>query len=393
MFADGDRGAQGRWRGVTAMKLEGIRVLDLSLFLPGPYLTTVMADHGADVIKLEPPTGEPVRHVGEVAGGASVWFRNTHRGKRSIVLDLKKADDRTAFFDIADTVDVIIEAFRPGVVKRLGIDYEAIAARNPGIVYCSLSAFGQDGPDVDRPAHDLAVEALAGTVSLNLGGDGLPTHPHMPVADMTVSMLGLAGVLMALLRRTTTGKGDFVDVAMLDATLSWLPNSTGALFATGHAPNVKQMRQFGGGSFYNIYPTKDGRFVVLGGSEHKFVEALLTALGREDLIPGAAGPPGPAHAPVIAYLRDTFASKTRDEWEAWFQGRDVCFAPLLDLQEAFARPQVHHREMLVRDAAGNLHIGVPIKFRDEPGELDPRLPALGEHTAAVIAEARARKPR
>jgi crotonobetainyl-CoA:carnitine CoA-transferase CaiB-like acyl-CoA transferase len=375
------------------MKLDGVRVLDVSLFLPGPYLTTVMADHGAEVIKLEPPSGEPVRHVGEVTGGASVWFRNTHRGKKSIVLDLKKPEDRDAFFAVADTADVVVEAFRPGVAKRLGIDYDALAARNPRLVYCSISAFGQDGPEVGRPAHDLAVEALAGVVSLALGQDGKPTHPHMPVADMTASLLALAGVLMALYRRTFTGKGDFVDVAMLDATLSWLPNSTGALFATDEAPKVKDMRQFGGGAFYNIYATSDGRWIVLGGSERKFVETLLAALGREDLIAAAAGPPGPGHAPVRAFLAAVFATRTRDEWEAWFEGRDVCFAPLLDLKEAFARPQVAHREMLVRDADGNLHIGVPIKFRDEPGRLDPRLPALGEHTAAVVAEARARRGR
>lgn len=372
------------------MKLQGLRVLDLSLFLPGPYLTTVMADHGAEVIKLEPPSGEPVRQIGERAGGHSVWFRNTHRGKKSIVLDLKKPDDLAALHDIARTCDVFLEAFRPGVADRLGIGPEAMTRLNPRLVYCSISAFGQDGPLRNKPAHDLAVEALAGTLSVNLGQDGLPTNPNVPVADATASLLALSAILMALYRREKTGRGDVIDMAMFDATLSWLPNATGAVLGEGRAPEVKHVRQWGGGSFYNIYPTRDGRHIVLGGSEHKFVENLLHALGRPDLIAGASGPPGPGHDATKAFLRETFATKTRDEWEAWFEGRDVCFAPLLDLHEAFHRPHVEARRMLVRDEDGNLHIGLPIKFRDEPGRLDPRLPALGEHTAEVVAEARAR---
>jgi len=375
------------------MKLDGVRVLDLSLFLPGPYMTTVMADHGAEVIKLEPPSGEPVRGIGERAGGHSVWFRNTHRGKKSVVLDLKQPADLAALHDIARTCDVLVEAFRPGVADRLGFGAAAMTALNPRLVYCSISAFGQDGPLRNRPAHDLAVEALAGTLSCNLGQDGLPTHPNVPVADVTASCLALSAVLMALFRREKTGKGDVIDMAMFDATLSWLPNATGAVLGADRAPDVKSVRQWGGGSFYNIYPTKDGRHVVLGGSEHKFVETLLRALGREDLIEDASSPPGPRHEATKAFLRETFATRTRDEWEAWFEGRDVCFAPLLDLHEAFHRPHVAARRMLLRDEEGNLHIGLPIKFRDEPGTMNPRLPKLGEHTAEVVAEARARLPR
>jgi crotonobetainyl-CoA:carnitine CoA-transferase CaiB-like acyl-CoA transferase len=375
------------------MKLDGVRVLDLSLFLPGPYLTTVMADHGAEVIKLEPPSGEPVRNIGLRANGESVWFRNTHRGKKSIVLNLKDKTDLAALHDLARTCDVMLEAFRPGVADRLGIGAAAMTALNPRLVYCSISAFGQDGPLRDRPAHDLAVEALAGTLSVNLGQDGLPTHPNVPVADVTASLLALSAILMALYRREKTGRGDVIDMAMYDATLSWLPNATGAVIAEARPPVPKQERQWGGGSFYNIYGTKDGRFIVLGGSEHKFVENLLHALGRPDLVAGAAGPPGYGHEAAKEFLRETFATRTRDEWEAWFEGRDVCFAPLLDLKEAFDRPHAAARRMIERDDEGNLHIGLPIKFRDEPGRLDPRLPKLGEHTAEVLAEARRRLAR
>jgi len=367
------------------MKLEGIRVLDLSLFLPGPHLTTMMADPGAEIIKIEPPgEGEPVRHVGYRAGGHSVWFRNIARGKQSIVLDLKSSAGREAFLALADQSDVVVEAFRPGVVTRLGVDYDAVSARNPRIVYASIAAFGQSGPLKMRPAHDIGMEALAGVLSLNLDRSGRPVHPHMPIADITGSMMALTGILMALLRREKTGRGDYVDISMHDATLSWLPNATGSVFAENRPPVVPEERSWGGHSFYNIYDTADGRQIVLCAVEHKFVNNLLTAVGRADLIPVANQPPGPAHAPVKAALTDIFRSRTRDEWERWMQDHDVCLAPVLDLHEAFHHPQAAAREMLVRDAEGNLHIGNPIKFRHEPARLNTRLPALGEHTDAVL---------
>ena len=370
------------------MKLQDVRVLDLSMFLPGPHLTMMMADHGADVVKVEPPGGEPVRQVGyRATDGISVWFRNTHRGKRSVVLDLKTEAGREALLSLTETADVFVEAFRPGVVDRLGVGYETVASRNPRIVYASIAAFGQTGPAVARPAHDYAVQALAGTASLNLGADGEPTNSGMPVSDMAASLMTLSAILMALLRRQATGRGDYIDMSMHDATMAWLPNVTGPVFAENRPPVVKNERSWGGYAFFRAYRTACGRHVALGGVEHKFVINLLTALGREDLIEAACGPPGPGQAPVKAYLAETFATRTRDEWEAWFAGRDVCFAPVLDLKEAFDHPQTAAREMLVRDAEGNLHIGLPIKFREEPGRLDPALPELGQHTREVLCEA------
>jgi crotonobetainyl-CoA:carnitine CoA-transferase CaiB-like acyl-CoA transferase len=374
------------------MKLEGIRVIDLSQFLPGPHLTMIMADHGAEVIKVEPPgQGEPVRNLGYRAGGESVWFRNTHRGKKSAVLDLKSPKGREALLSLAETADVFVEAFRPGVVKRLGIDYDAIEKRNPRIVYASIAAFGQTGPDYLRPSHDIGMQALAGVLTLNLGQDGKPTHTNIPIADATGSMMALAGILMALYRRQKTGHGDFIDISMHDTTMSWLPNNTGSVFAHGVPPVVREERSWGGHSFYNIYPTKDDRYIVLSGVEHKFVHNLLNDLGRADLIPIATQPPGKVHATVKAFLTETFLTRTRDEWEKWFEGRDVCFAPVLNLAEAFERPHVAERKMLIRDAEGNLHIGDPIKFRHEPPRIDTRLPALGEHTEALLKELEARR--
>ncbi len=371
------------------MKLDGVRVVDLSLFLPGPYLTQVMADHGAQVIKIEPPGGEPVRNVGyRTEDGVSVWFRNTHRNKKSVVLNLKEAADREALLSLAETADVFVEAFRPGVVDRLGVGPGVVRERNPGIVYASISAFGQSGPESKRPAHDLAIQALAGTLSLNLGNDGAPTNPGMPMADITGSMAALAGILMALLRREKTGRGDYIDISMMDSLMSWLPNVTGPVFAESRAPLVKQERSFGGYAFFSIYRTRDGAYIALGGVERKFAVNLLTALDRADLIEAATGPPGPVQEPVKQFLRQTFALRTRAEWEDFLSKLDVCAAPALDIHEAFHGAQASARQMLVKDADGNLHIGIPIKFADEPGSLVPDLPGLGEHTDETLASLR-----
>jgi len=361
------------------MKMEGYRVLDLSLYLPGPMLTQILADHGADVIKIEPPTGEPVRNVGYVEGGATTWFRNTHRGKRSVVLDLKSPDDHSVFMELCRNADVIIEAFRPGVMARLGIGPDAVMEVNPTIVYCSIAAFGQTGPEAKRPAHDLSIEALAGVVSLNLGRDGHPVNPHMPVADLAGSMTALAAILMALLRREKTGKGDIIDISMQDSTMAWLPNVVGPVFAEDRAPVISDERSFGGYALFSIYETSDGRHLTLGGVEPKFAHNLLTDLGRPDLINAATSPPGPTQHPVKAFLRETFITKSLHHWIEWFSGRDVCFAPVLNLHEAWHSQQIIAREMIMQDTKGNHHIGTPIKYHNEPGMPNLNLPDLDEH--------------
>ncbi len=368
------------------MKLEGIRVIDLSLFLPGPHLTMLMADHGAEVIKLEPPLeGEPVRHVGAAEAGHTVWFRNTHRGKKSISFDLKKPDGKAALLKLLDTADVVVEGFRPGAVERLGIDYASVSSRNPRVIYCSISAFGQTGPKRLKPAHDLSIQADSGVVSLNLGKDGKPTHPNMPVADMAGSLMALSGILMALFRRTQTGQGDYLDISMQDSLLSWTPNVMGIPFAEGKAPDVQQQRSFGGGSFYNIYETKDHLWLTLGGSEHKFVKNLLTALGRPELIEAASTPPGPSHEPVKAFLRGTFMERSLAEWTTFLDGVDVCWAPVRDLYAATQEPHLGERATIYTAADGAKHLNNPMHFHAEPARPNWALPKVGQHNAEVLA--------
>ena len=369
------------------MKLDGIRVLDLSVFLPGPYLTLALADHGAEVIKVEAPEGDPARRIGPTEGPSTVLFRNVNRGKKSIVLDLKSGDGREALLKLSETADVFVEAFRPGVVERLGVGYDAVRARNPRIVYCSLSAFGQTGPYRTRPAHDLAVEALSGLLSVTLGSDGAPAIPGIPIADIVAGLQGLAGVLMALFRRERTGVGDYLDVSMHESLVAALLNVLGPTLAENRQPVVRHERTTGGSAFYQIYATRDGRHIALGGQEMKFVHALLEALGRADLAPLCERGPGAHQAPLIAFLKETFLSRTREEWDRWLSGLDICYGVVNTLPEALADPHLVARGDLVTDALGRRHIAPAIRFREEPSRPNLVEPALGAHNSALIDDA------
>ncbi|GAB3096555.1 CoA transferase [Aestuariicella hydrocarbonica] len=368
------------------MKLEGIKVIDLSLFLPGPHLSMMMADHGAEVIKVEPPAGEPVRQVGLSKDGETVWFRNTHRNKQSLCLNLKLPEARDVLLKLCAEADIFIEAFRPGAVERMGLDYDTLKAINPGLIYCSISAYGQTGSKRLLPAHDLSIQADSGTVSINEGADGQPAMPGMPVADMAGSLMALSGILMALYRRTQTGEGDYLDISMQDSLVAWLPNVMGPVFAEQRSPVVKHERSWGGAALYGIYRTADDQFLSLGGSEVKFAVNLLTALDRADLAELCKQPPGPVQDPVKDFLRQTFASQTLAYWTDWLQPVDVCWAPVRSLHEAIHEPHLVEREMLVVDERGNEHLGIPIKFLQEPGQLQFNLPQLGQHNREILMQ-------
>jgi crotonobetainyl-CoA:carnitine CoA-transferase CaiB-like acyl-CoA transferase len=367
------------------MKLEGIQVIDLSVFLPGPYLTLAMADHGAEVIKVETPgEGDPGRHIGLSDGPSTVFFRNLNRGKKSIVLDLKDPAARDRLLDLCETADVFVESFRPGAVDRLGVGYQAVRARNPGIVYCSISAFGQKGPYRGRPAHDLALEAESGLLSMTLGGDGKPALPGIPVADVVAGLQGLSGVLMALIRRQQTGLGDYIDISMHDATVGAMLNILGPTFAENRQPLPTHERTTGGAAFYRSYQTSDGRYLVLAGQETKFIHNLLAALGRPDFAKLCLRGPGPHQQPVMDFLEAEFRKKSLAEWDAYLSGLDVCYGRVNTLPEAMNHPNLVARDMVRTDPSGRRHIGPPVRFRNEPSV--PRLqePRLGEHSEAIL---------
>lgn len=355
-------------------KLSGITVVDLSLFLPGPMMTLMMADQGAEVIKVEPPAGDPARDQAPFEAGQSVWFRNLNRGKASVVCDLKSDAGKAALWALIDRADVFVEGFRPGVIDRLGFGYAAVSERNPGIVYCAISAFGQRGALAHHPAHDMAVQALVGSLSVNDGADGVPVVPGVPAADMAAGLTALSGVLMALIGRERSGRGDYLDIAMFDALLPWSAHVAGSAIMGCAAPRSSAQRSLGGAAFYNVYATADARHVVLAGRELKFAATLLTALDRPDLLPIAERPAGEQGA-LIAFLRCVFAGRTRDDWVAWFADRDIAFAPVLDYREALDAAHVGARGLWI-EADGAHQIAPAIRFADD-GWMPRPAPELG----------------
>ena len=326
-------------------------------------MTMMMADQGAEVIKVETATGDPAREQAPFEAGQSVWFRNLNRGKKSVVLDLKSEAGKARLWELIDSADVFVEGFRPGVMQRLGFDYAAVAARNPAIVYCSISAFGQTGALAHHPAHDMATQALAGFLSVNDGADGTPVVPGTPSADMAAGLTALSAVLMALIGRERSGKGDYIDCAMFDSLLPWCAHIAGSAIAGGDAPVSARQRSLGGAAFYQVYETQDRKHVVLGGREMKFANNLLNALGRPDLIPHAARDAG-EQGELIAYLRGVFATRSRDEWVIWFADKDVAFAPVLDFREALDEWHVAERGLWV-EHEGAHHIAPAVRFASE----------------------------
>jgi crotonobetainyl-CoA:carnitine CoA-transferase CaiB-like acyl-CoA transferase len=361
------------------MKLSGVRVVDLSQFMPGPMLASNLADHGADVIKVEPLSGDAARGPLE---SDSEFFVALNRGKRSIALDLKHPDGLAIARKLIDAADIVIESSRPGVAARLGIDYDTVSRNHARLVYCSLTAFGQTGPLSQVPAHDPVIQAMAGTLPRD--ERGAPVTSGASLAALAGSLTALSAVLMALLHARETGEGDFLDISLYDAALTVQPHLTshalnpvaGDIVATAHGGNAIALLA--------AYQTADSQWLCLGGRELDFATNLLTPLGRTDLIDVAVGPAGAAQAELRAFLTGTFLTRTLSEWLAWFEGRRVSVAPVLSLREALAHPHTQARQMVSADAAGRQHVGSAIRFQREPAQPILSIPAIGEHTAEIL---------
>lgn len=364
------------------MKLQGVRVLDLSQFMPGPYLAMILADHGAEVIKVEKPgQGDPARHIGPIDEGESVFFRNLNRGKSSIALDLKDKGDHAVLLKLIAKADVVVEAFRPGVVDRLGIGYGQASAINPRIVYCSISAYGQDGPYAGRPAHDLAVEGLGGLLSMKDGGAGRLELPALAFSDVASALNGVAAVAMALFARERTGRGDHIDISLHESLIGSTLNICSPVLLGEHMAAATPAPQRENSPFYNAYATADGRRIVLAGQGAEVIAALLQTLGRPDLI--AVARSRGDQTPVFALLDETFARLTLDEAGALLTRLDISWSPMNSLAEAFGDSHLAARGFLAEDERGRRHLGTPIRFREEPAELDLRVPRLDEHAAEI----------
>ncbi|MGJ3258958.1 MAG: CaiB/BaiF CoA transferase family protein [Rhodospirillales bacterium] len=317
--------------------LSGIRVLDLSQFLPGPFATQMLADMGADVVKVEPPKGDPMRLLDPVTSdrGRSPYHALVNAGKRIVTLDLKSDEGRQAFTDMIAATDVLMESYRPGVMARLGFGHAHLRDLNPGLVHCALSGYGQNGPMRLTGGHDINYVAAAG----QLGLTGPDTKPHMAypmVADYAGAMQSVTAILGALVGRGATGEGAYVDVAMADSVLAWQSQALTAL-KRGHPPARDADMLTGGAAFYGVYETADGRFVSLGAIEAVFWVNFCEAIDRPDLIDRQDEPL--PQTDLIADVAAVFKGRTRDEWDNVLTDVDCCYHPVLEIDEVEHHPQ------------------------------------------------------
>jgi len=369
--------------------LAGIRVLDLSRMLPGPFATMMLGDLGAEVIKVEEPRiGDPTRHSPPLVGETSAAFLHINRNKKSIALDLKQAAARDLFLKLAATADVVLEQFRPGVVDRLGIGYETVREINPRIVYCALTGFGQTGPHAGRSGHDMNYLALSGVLGLTTDERGKPVIPGVQVADLAGGMIAAYGILAALMARDRTGQGQYVDVSMYDVMMAMLAIPAAHHFAGKTTEVGGKYALSGAYPFYNVYETSDRKFMTLGALEPKFWANFCQRVGREDLIARQFAD-GAQREALFAEVRDIFKAKTQSEWIAAMREADCCCEPVLSLTEAFAHPQATAREMVIdmTTPSGEHHqqLGFAYKLSDTPPQVECAAPALGEHTDQLLA--------
>lgn len=372
--------------------LSGIRILDLSRLLPGAYATQMMADFGADVIKVEEPgMGDYGRFMPpQGPGGMSLYFVAINRNKRSITLNLKTEQGREIFLKMVGYADVVLESFRPGVMERLGLGYEQLKARYPGIIYCAISGYGQDGPYALRAGHDLNYAGYAGLLNYNRTPYGEPAMPPTQLADLAGgSYMAMIGILTALVGRAQTGIGRKIDVSMTEGVMSLLPLVSTAYLNTGKAPHPGHSSLDGGLPCYNIYETKDGKHVTLAALEPKFWHTFCTRIGHLELLPFHT-PVGPGEREqAIDMLRAIFKTKTRDEWVAELGDSDACVGPVYTLDEAFNDPHVQARGVSVTSGEGEATFQTLPSFpriSDVEDEQRYAPPNMGEHTGELLRE-------
>lgn len=378
---------------MSAGALAGVRVLDLSRLLPGGFCSLLLSDFGAEVLKVE-DTGmgdyvrwSPPTYEGVEPSAASALFLALNRGKRSIRVDLKQERGREVLMRLAAEYDVLLESFRPGVLDRLGVGYERLREANPGLVYCAISGYGQDGPLRDRVGHDINYLALTGVLGLSGEPGGPPVQAAGQIADLGGGALMAAfGILAALRERDASGEGQLVDVSMADGALSWLGMAAARHLADG-APAERGRGELAGGLLcYRPYACRDGH-VALGALEPKFWLEFCRGVGREDLVERQLDPPGsPAHAEVEL----VFLERTREEWAAFGREHPCCLEPVLGLEEALDSELVHARGMVVSLDQPGAHepvrqLGAPVKMSRTPARGPAPGPGLGEHTAEVLA--------
>ena len=371
--------------------LSGVKILDLSRLLPGPFCTMLLADMGADVVKVEDPVGgDYLRWAPPLMADMSASFHALNRNKKSITLNLKHPRGASLFLELVKKFDVVLEQFRPGVMDRLGVGYDITRKANRRIVHCSLSGYGATGPYRDRAGHDINYMAIAGAASLTGPKGGPPVVPAVQVGDIGGgALLAAVGILAALHHRDRTGEGQLVDVSMTDGILAWLTHAAAVYFAEGSTPEPRpgETRLSGVNLCYRIYETKEGRHVTMGALEPKFWEAFCRAVGKPHLIP-LQYVEGPEQDAPAREIEDLFRSRTLPEWTEFCADKDLMIEPVLTFGEAFSHPQAVARGMVIEvddpRTGPQRQIGFPVKFSTTPGEIRTTAPGLGQHTEEVL---------
>ena len=378
-----------------AMALEGIKVIDLTRLAPGPFCTMILGDFGADVIRVEEPGGGRLAREASGARDDSndrrrAAFNAMNRNKRSIALNLKSPDAQRVLHTLCATADVFVEGFRPGVVSKLGCDYDTIKAVNDRLVYCSISGYGQDGPYRDLVGHDINYIGIGGALGVVGTTDGKPVVPYNIIADYAAGgMQGALGIMAALMARDKTGQGQYVDISMTDGVAYMMAAMASEYFREGTVPVPGAMMLNGGAPYYNVYRCKDGKYISVGCIEPWFWQRLCEALGLEQLV---SHQKDESQFPqMLAALEKAFASRTRDEWWKYLRDfGDVAVGRVNSLDEVMADPQMMARSMI--ETVGNVngepvrHIGIGPKLSDTPGSVRRLGPTVGEHTDEILAE-------
>ncbi|MEH7494928.1 CaiB/BaiF CoA transferase family protein [Neobacillus niacini] len=374
------------------LPLEGIRVLDLTRLLPGPYCSLLLADYGADVIKVEDPkSGDYARwYEPRVNDDQSAMFISLNRNKRSISLDLKDEKDKEVFISLLKTSDVLIESFRPGVMDRLGLGFEDLKVHNPKLIYCAITGYGQSGPYAKEAGHDLNFLSYSGLLHLQGAPNDKPLIPSVQIGDIGGgALMAAAGILLAIIDAKKSNRGQFVDISMLDGALSWMHTILPNYWTSGEKLNRGELTLNGGKACYEIYRTKDDRFLSVGALENKFWKNFCQVIGKEELIDQLDEPIEQQRIMKLE-VQTAIQQKTLTEWIELFEGIDACVSPVLTPEELTDNPQIQHRQMIeeiTHPEVGVIkQIGNPIKLSNSPVSTRRHAPSLGEHTNEILKE-------
>jgi crotonobetainyl-CoA:carnitine CoA-transferase CaiB-like acyl-CoA transferase len=372
------------------LPLQDLTVLDLTTMLPGPQCSMMLGDFGADVIKIEQPKGgDLARHAKPSIQDVSGMYLLVSRNKKSLTLNLKTPEGKAIFYRLVNKADVVIEGFRPGVVKRLEIDYEKLREINPGLVYCSISGYGQDGPYAMQSGHDVNYLSYAGIMGMMARKGEMPVLPAVQIADIGGgTLMAVIGILMALMARQHSGRGQYVDISMLDGAVSWLTMLASYYLTNGLVVGPGGTKLNGRDCFYEIYRTKDGGYISLGAIEPHLWANLCRFFNKDEFVPWQNV--AERQAEMFSFFKEEFLLRDRDEWIEMLKEADVCIAPVYNLQEVFEDPQVLHRKMIFEMNHPRLgtikQIGFPIKLSESPARADKAPPDLGQHTEEILKE-------